>query len=128
MKFENKLKHILSQVDNSIDTSSFLSSLHKERKRRNLQRNKIINTFSAFALLLVVGLVSIKSLSNEPTFVANNDDLFALQQMDEETEALMFDLADYLVSTSDDFWETMTFFEEIQFEPMYSLNINGGFE
>tara|TARA_S200000501_G_C20509347_1_gene606181 strand:+ start:159 stop:545 length:387 start_codon:yes stop_codon:yes gene_type:complete len=128
MKFENKLKHILSQVDNSIDTSSFLSSLHKERKRRNLQRNKIINTFSAFALLLVVGLVSIKSLSNEPTLVANNDDLFALQQMDEETEALMFDLADYLVSTSDDFWETMTFFEEIQFEPMYSLNINGGFE
>tara|TARA_A100000164_G_C21661957_1_gene655375 strand:+ start:122 stop:508 length:387 start_codon:yes stop_codon:yes gene_type:complete len=128
MKFENKLKHILSQVDNSIDTSSFLSSLHKERKRRNLQRNKIINTFSAFALLLVVGLFSIKSLSNEPTFVANNDDLFALQQMDEETEALMFDLADYLVSTSDDFWETMTFFEEIQFEPMYSLNINGGFE
>jgi len=127
MKFENKLKHLLSQVDNSIDSSSFLSSLHKERKRRNLQRNKIINTFSAFALLLVVGLASIKSLSNEPTFIANND-LYALQQMDEETEALIFNLADYLVTTSDDFWETMTFFEEIQFEPMYSLNINGGLE
>jgi len=127
MKFENKLKHILSQVDNSIDSSSFLSSLHKERKRRNLQRNKIINTFSAFALLLVVGLASIKSLSNEPIFIANND-LYALQQMDEETEALIFNLADYLVTTSDDFWETMTFFEEIQFEPMYSLNINGGLE
>tara|TARA_B100000902_G_scaffold19973_1_gene23925 strand:- start:1565 stop:1948 length:384 start_codon:yes stop_codon:yes gene_type:complete len=127
MKFENKLKHLLSQVDNSIDSSSFLSSLHKERKRRNLQRNKIINTFSAFALLLVVGLASIKSLSNEPIFIANND-LYALQQMDEETEALIFNLADYLVTTSDDFWETMTFFEEIQFEPMYSLNINGGLE
>jgi len=127
MKFENKLKHLLSQVDNSIDSSSFLSSLHKERKRRNLQRNKIINTFSAFALLLVVGLTSIKSLSNEPIFIANND-LYALQQMDEETEALIFNLADYLVTTSDDFWETMTFFEEIQFEPMYSLNINGGLE
>ena len=127
MKFENKLKHLLSQVDNSIDSSSFLSSLHKERKRRNLQRNKIINTFFAFALLLVVGLASIKSLSNEPIFIANND-LYALQQMDEETEALIFILADYLVTTSDDFWETMTFFEEIQFEPMYSLNINGGLE
>lgn len=127
MKFENKLKHLLSQVDNSIDSSSFLSSLHKERKRRNLQRNKIINTFSAFALLLVVGLASIKSLSNEPIFIANND-LYALQQMDEETEALIFNLADYLVTTSDDFWETMAFFEEIQFEPMYSLNINGGLE
>ena len=127
MKFENKLKHILSQVDNSIDSSSFLSSLHKERKRRNLQTNKIINTFSAFALLLIVGLTSFKSLSYEPIFVANND-LYALRQMDEETEALMFDLADYLVTTSDDFWETMTFFEEIQFEPMYSLNINGGLE
>ena len=127
MKFENKLKHILPQADNSIDSSSFLSSLHKERKRRNLQRNKIINTFSAFALLLVVGLTSIKSLSNEPIFIANND-LYALQQMDEETEALIFNLADYLVTTSDDFWETMAFFEEIQFEPMYSLNINGGLE
>ena len=49
----------------------------------------------------------------------------ALEVMDEETEAYVYDLAYYLVDTSDDIWETMIFLDQIQFEPIIAMNNRG---
>ena len=63
-------------------------------------------------------------LTDDFTVYASND-LQALEVMDEETEAYVYDLAYYLVDTSDDIWETMIFLDEIQFEPIIAMNNRG---
>ena len=47
--------------------------------------------------------------------------------MDIETETYLYELADYLVETSDDIWETLAFLDEINFETVI-INENGGLE
>ena len=47
--------------------------------------------------------------------------------MDIETETYVYELADYLVETSDDIWETLAFLDEINFETVI-INENGGLE
>ena len=76
------------------------------------------------ALLFFVGFSTFKSLQNENYSYALND-LKAMQNMDQETELFMHDLANYLIDSSDNYWETIEFFEELEYEPIYSLNIIG---
>ena len=107
-----------------LDSEMFLENLHTKRKAIEFRRNRIINAFSAMALLFFVGFSTFKSLQNENYSYASND-LKAMQNMDQETELFMHDLANYLIDSSDNYWETIEFFEELEYEPIYSLNIIG---
>ena len=124
MDFEKKIKESLQTQRIDLDSEMFLESLHKKRKAIEFRRNRIINAFSAMALLFFVGFSTFKSLKNENYSYALND-LKAIQNMDQETELFMHDLANYLIDSSDNYWETIEFFEELEYEPIYSLNIIG---
>ena len=69
------------------------------------------------ALLLFVGYSTFKSLQNENYSYALND-LKPIQGMDQETELFMHDLANYLIDSSDNYWETIEFLEELEYEPI----------
>ena len=124
MDFEKKIKESLQTQRIDLDTEMFLENLHEKRKAIEFRRSRIINAFSAMALLLFVGYSTFKSLQNENYSYALND-LKAIQNMDQETELFMHDLANYLIDSSDNYWETIEFFEELEYEPIYSLSIIG---
>ena len=124
MDFEKKIKKSLQTQRIDLDSEMFLENLHAKRKAIEFRRNKIINAFSALALLFFAGFSTFKSLQNENYSYALND-LKAIQNMDQETELFMHDLANYLIDSSDNYWETIEFFEELEYEPIYSLNIIG---
>ena len=124
MDFEKKIKESLQTQRIDLDSEMFLENLHEKRKAIEFRRSRIINAFSAMALLLFVGFSTFKSLQNENYSYALND-LKAMQNMDQETELFMHDLANYLIDNSDNYWDTIEFFEELKYEPIYSLNIIG---
>ena len=124
MDFEKKIKESLQTQRIDLDSEMFLENLHAKRKAIEFRKNRIINAFSAMALLFFVGFSALKSLQNENYSYALND-LKAMQNMDQETELFMHDLANYLIDSSDNYWETIEFFEELEYEPIYSLNIIG---
>ena len=124
MDFEKKIKESLQTQRIDFDSEMFLENLHAKRKAIEFRKNRIINAFSAMALLFFVGFSTFKSLKNENYSYALND-LKAIQNMDQETELFMHDLANYLIDSSDNYWETIEFFEELEYEPIYSLNIIG---
>ena len=124
MDFEKKIKESLQTQRIDLDSEMFLENLHSKVKAIEFRRNRIINAFSAMALLFFVGFSTFKSLQNENYSYALND-LKAMQNMDQETELFMHDLANYLIDSSDNYWETIEFFEELEYEPIYSLNIIG---
>ena len=124
MDFEKKIKESLQTQRIDLDSEMFLENLHTKRKAIEFRRNRIINAFSAMALLFFVGFSTFKSLQNENYIYALND-LKAMQNMDQETELFMHDLANYLIDSSDNYWETIEFFEELKYEPIYSLKIIG---
>ena len=121
MDFEKKIKESLQTQRIVLDSEMFLENLHTKRKAIEFRRNRIINAFSALALLFFLGFSTFKSLQNENYSYALND-LKAMQNMDLETELFMHDLANYLIDSSDNYWETIEFFEELEYEPIYSLN------
>ena len=83
-----------------------------------------MNGVAAAALVAVFGLASFSQLTDDPAVYGSND-LYAMEVMDTETEAYVYDLASYLVDTSDDIWETIMFLDEIQFEPVIAMNNRG---
>ena len=121
MDFEKKIKESLQTQRIDLDSEMFLENLHEKRKAIEFRRSRIINAFSAMALLLFVGYSTFKSLQNENYSYALND-LKPIQGMDQETELFMHDLANYLIDSSDNYWETIEFFEELEYEPIYSLS------
>ena len=124
MDFEKKIKESLQIQRIDFDSEMFIENLHEKRKAIEFRRNRIINAFSAMALLFFAGFSTFKSLQNENYSYALND-LKQIQKMDQETELFMHDLANYLIDNSDNYWETIEFFEELEYEPIYSLNITG---
>ena len=124
MDFEKKIKESLQTQRIDLDSEMFLENLHEKRKAIEFRRSRIINAFSAMALLLFVGYSTFKSLQNENYSYALND-LKSKQNMAQPTEIFMHDLANYLIDSSDNYWETIEFFKELEYEPIYSLNIIG---
>ena len=121
MDFEKKIKDSLRTQRINLDSGMFIEKLHDNRKAIEFRRNRIINAFSAMVLLFFAGFSTFKSLQNENYSYTSND-LKPIQNMDQETELFMHDLANYLIDSSDNYWETIEFFEELEYEPIYSLN------
>ena len=124
MNIEKELKNIIQSQVQTIDEDNFINNLHLERKRRHAKKIGFIYGVSAAAFLAIFGFASMSQLTDDFTVYASND-LQALEVMDSETEAYVYDLASYLVDTSDDIWETIMFLDEIQFEPVIAMNNRG---
>ena len=124
MNIEKELKNIIQSQVQTIDEDNFINNLHLERKRRHAKKIGFMNGVSAAAFLAIFGFASMSQLTDDFTVYASND-LQALEVMDSETEAYVYDLASYLVDTSDDIWETIMFLDEIQFEPVIAMNNRG---
>ena len=124
MNIEKEFKNLIQSQVQTLDEDSFINKLHLERKKRYAKTIGFMNGVSAAAFLAIFGFASMSQLTDDFTVYASND-LQALEVMDEETEAYVYDLAYYLVDTSDDIWETMIFLDEIQFEPIIAMNNRG---
>ena len=124
MNIENRFQQIKQADFSSPDRDVFIAKLHGERQRRYQKKVGFMNGVAATALVAVFGMASFSQLTDDPT-VYRSTDLYAMEVMDSETEAYVYELADYLVSTSDDIWETMAFLDDIQFEPVVAMS-NGG--
>ena len=124
MNIEKEFKNLIQSQVQTLDEDSFINKLHLERKKRYAKKIGFMNGVSAAAFLAIFGFASMSQLTDDFTVYAASD-LQALEVMDEETEAYVYDLAYYLVDTSDDIWETMIFLDEIQFEPIIAMNNRG---
>jgi len=126
MDFEKYIKGISDSNVSSLDENTFLDKLHSERKRRDLNKSRFFNSLSAGAFVILFSFITFAQLGDDPMFYVSND-LKALEVMDVETETYVYELADYLVDTSDDIWETLAFLDELNFETII-INENGGLE
>jgi hypothetical protein len=126
MNFEKHIKEISYSNVNSLDENIFLENLHSERRRRDLKNNRILNGLSAGMLVILFSWVTFSQLTDNPMIYASND-LKPMEIMDIETETYVYELADYLVESSDDIWETLAFLDEINFETI-ALKNNRGLE
>lgn len=81
----------------------------------------IVNGLAAASVLFVLSLVTFNQLTDDPTVYASND-FKKIEVMDSETEEYVYDLAGYLVENSDDIWETLAFLDNIEFEPVATMN------
>jgi len=124
MNIEKELKNIILSQDQTIDTDDFINNLHAERKHRFAKKIGFLNGLSAAVFLTIFGFASMSQLTDDFTVYASND-LQPLEVMDSETEEYVYDIASYLVDTSDDIWETIIFLDEIQYEPVIAMNNRG---
>ena len=124
MNIEKEFKNIIQSHNHKIDENNFINNLHLERKRRYAKKIGFLNGVSAAAFLAIFGFASISQLTDDFTVYASND-LQALEVMDAETEEYVYEIASYLVDTSDDIWETIIFLDEIQYEPIIAMNNRG---
>ena len=124
MNIEKEFKNIIQSHNQTIDENNFINNLHLERKRRYAKKIGFLNGVSAAAFLAIFGFASISQLTDDFTVYASND-LQALEVMDLETEEYVYEIASYLVDTSDDIWETIIFLDEIQYEPIIAMNNRG---
>ena len=121
MNVEEQFKKLLNTSSDTIDSDVFLKNLHSKRLRRTEKKLKLYNGALSFCFVIVLGFITMNQLTNEPDVYASVD-LYSYQEMDEETEEYMNDLAFYLINTSDDIWQTIDFFETINFENVIAMN------
>ena len=121
MNIEEQFKKLLNSSSDAIDSDIFLKNLHLERLRRSEKKLKLYNGAVSFCFVIVLGFITMNQLTNDPDVYASVD-LYSYQEMDEETEEYMNDLAFYLINTSDDIWQTIDFFETINLENVIAMN------
>ena len=93
-------------------------------QKLHVKKMGIIYGVTAAAFVAVFGLMTTNQLTDDPAAYASND-LKLLEVMDSETEEYVYDLAEYLVESSDDIWETLAFLDNIEFEPVTTMNDGG---
>lgn len=124
MNFEKHIKEITYSNVNSLDESIFLEKLHSKRRSRDIKKFRILNGLSAAVFVSLFGWASFSQLTDDPMIYVSND-LKPMEIMDIETEIYVYELADYLVDTSDDIWETLAFLDEMNFETIAIKNNRG---
>ena len=93
-------------------------------QKLHVKKMGIIYGVTAAAFVAVFGLMTTNQLTDDPAAYASND-LKPLEVMDSETEEYVYYLAEYLVENSDDIWETLAFLDNIEFEPVTTMNDGG---
>jgi len=122
MNVDKQIKKIQNEdIGGSVDPKSFLINLHHKRNKNDARRSQLINGIYAFCLLIMFSVVTVNQLAYEPGTHASVD-LMPYQEMDAETESFVYDLADYLIVSSDDIWQTLDFFDEINLNDLIASN------
>jgi hypothetical protein len=124
MNIENRFKQISQMSFSPPGGDTFLNNLHGERRNRYQKKMSIINGVAAASVLFVLSLVTFNQLTDDPMDYASSD-FIMIEVMDSETEEYVYDLAEYLVESSDDIWETLAFLDDIGFKPITSMNSGG---
>jgi len=93
-------------------------------QKRHVKNMGIIYGVTAAAFVAVFGLMTTNQLSDDPAAYTSNY-LKPLEVMDSETEEYVYYLAEYLVENSDDIWDTLAFLDNIEFEPVTTMNDGG---
>ena len=114
MNIEEQIKKIQNENIDEIDSKKFIKNLHRQRISNDARIARLINGVVSICVLAIFSILTVNQLAYEPEFYAVTD-LKPYEEMDAETESYVFDLADYLISSSDDIWETLHFFDEINF-------------
>ena len=81
----------------------------------------------SLCILALFSILTVSQLAYEPGTFASTD-LTPLEEMDAETESYVVDLATYLVDSSNDIWNTLDFFEEINFDNLIASNYGDIYE
>ena len=121
MNIEEQIKKIQNENIDEIDSKKFIKNLHHQRISNDARIARLINGAASFCILAILSILPVNQLAYEPEFYTVND-LKPYEEMDAETESYVFDLADYLISSSDDIWETLYFFDEINFNNLIASN------
>jgi hypothetical protein len=124
MNIENRFKQISQMSFSPPGGDTFLNNLHGERRNRYQKKMSIINGVAAASVLFVLSLVTFNQLTDDPMDYASSD-FIMIEVMDSETEEYVYDLAEYLVESSDNIWETLAFLDDIGFKPITSMNSGG---
>ena len=93
-------------------------------QKLHVKKMGIIYGVTAAAFVAVFGLMTTNQLSDDPAAYTSNY-LKPLEVMDSETEEYVYYLAEYLVENSDDIWDTLAFLDNIEFEPVTTMNDGG---
>ena len=93
-------------------------------QKLHVKKMGIIYGVTAAAFVAVFGLMTTNQLTDDPAAYASNY-LKPLEVMDSETEEYVYYLAEYLVENSDDIWDTLAFLDNIEFEPVTTMNEEG---
>ncbi len=121
MNIEEQIKKIQNENIDEIDSKKFIKNLHHQRISNDARIARLINGAASFCILAILSILTVNQLAYEPEFYTVTD-LKPYEEMDAETESYVFDLADYLISSSDDIWETLYFFDEINFNNLIASN------
>ena len=127
MNIEQQIKKIQNEDSGSIDTQSFINNLHIKRAQNNARLSHLINGTVSLCVLALLSILTVSQLAYEPGTFASTD-LTPLEEMDAETESYVVDLATYLVDSSNDIWNTLDFFEEINFDNLIASNYGDIYE
>ena len=121
MNLEKQFKSIAKSQFSAPDGDAFLEKLHGERQQRQQRKMGFIHGLTSAVIVVALGMITSSQLTDDPTIYASTD-LIPVETMDAETEEFVYDLAMYLVDNSDDIWETLTFLDEIEFEPVVTMH------
>ena len=121
MNVEKQIRRIQKEESSSINSQVFISNLHMKRTQNYARNTQRINGLVTFCLLTLFIVLTVSQLAYEPGTFASTD-LTPFEEMDAETETYVIELATYLVDSSKDIWNTLEFFDEINFDNLIASN------
>ena len=121
MNVEKQIRRIQKEESSSINSQVFISNLHMKRTQNYARNTQRINGLVTFCLLTLFSFLTVSQLAYEPGTFASTD-LTPFEEMDAETETYVIELATYLVDSSKDIWNTLEFFDEINFDNLIASN------
>jgi|TARA_B110000014_G_C19868497_1_gene449699 hypothetical protein len=124
MNIDKQIKKIQNEDVGNIDSQSFVNNLHRKRIQNDARSAQAISGIISFCILVIFSFLTVSQLAYEPGSFASTD-LIPYEEMDSETEDYVIDLAAYLVNSSNDIWETLNFFDEINFDNIIASNYGG---
>ena len=89
--------------------------------QNDVRTSRFISGVASFCILAIFSAITVNQLADDSTFYVATD-LKPYEQMDAETESYVIELADYLIISSEDIWETLHFFDEINFNNLIASN------
>ena len=121
MNIDQQIKKIQNEDAGNIDLKNFINNLHRKRAQNDVRISRIVNGIMSLSILAFFSFITVSQLAYEPgTFTST--DLIPYFEMDADTESYVIDLAAYLIDSSNDIWETLNFFEEINFDNLIASN------